>query len=133
MGRGACRASTQSVAWKPTERRAFSKEPGMKINSRMCAFALTVGMAVTPIVPVVAQPTPIQDRDHDRDNDRNRDHDRDHDRNNNQWTNNKYYKMGLKDADNDRKHNRRDRHHRNFKHDDDRRAYEAGYNERWPH
>lgn len=100
----------------------------MKINSRMCAFALTVGMAVTPIVPVIAQPAPVQDRDHDRD-DHDRDHDRDH---NNQWANNKWYKMGLKDADDDHKHNRRDHHHRKFKRDEDRRAYEAGYNERWP-
>jgi len=104
----------------------------MKIHSRMCAFALTVGLAVTPAVPLLAQPAPVQDRDNDRDHDRDRDrdHDRDHDRN--RWSNNKFYKMGMKDADNDRKHNRRNHHHRNFKHDDDRRAYEAGYNERWP-
>lgn len=120
----------------------------MKMNRRFCAMALTFGMAATPIVPVFAQPisgiTGIQDRDHDRDDrdrdrdrdgdrdrDRDRDHDRDHDRDN-QWANNKYYKMGMKDADHDRRHNRRDRRHRNFKHDDDRRAYEAGYNATWP-
>lgn len=114
----------------------------MKLNKRMCAMALTFGMAATPIVPVIAQPiSGIQDRDHDRDNDRDRDkdrnhdrdrdHDRDHDRDN-QWANNKYYKMGMKDAENDHRHNRRDRRHRKFKQDDDRRAYEAGYNTTWP-
>jgi hypothetical protein len=107
----------------------------MKFNSRVCAFALTLGMAATPVLPLIAQPTPMQDRDrdNDRNRDNNRDHDRDHDRDrNNQWANNKYYKMGMKDADNDRKHNKRDRHHRKFKHDDDRQAYEAGYNQGWP-
>jgi hypothetical protein len=105
----------------------------MKFNSRLCAFALTLGMAAAPAMPLIAQPAPMQDRDRDRDNDRDRDrdHGRDHDRDN-RWANNKYYKQGLKDADDDRKHNQRNRHHRKFKHDDDRRAYEAGYNERWP-
>jgi hypothetical protein len=99
----------------------------MKLNSRLCAMALTMGMAAAPVLPLVAQPLAVmQDRD-DRNRDRDRDHDQDHDRNN-QWANNKYYRMGQKDADNDRRHSRHGKHNRKFKHDDDRRAYEAGYN-----
>jgi hypothetical protein len=112
----------------------------MKVNARLCAVALTLGMAAAPVLPVLAQPiASMQDRDdqnrHDQDRDRGyQDHDRNDqnrdrdDRNNNQWANNKYYKMGEKDADNDRRHNRHGKHNHKFKHDDDRRAYEAGYN-----
>ena len=105
----------------------------MKFTKRICAFALTLGMAATPVVPLLAQPAAgIQDRDRDRDQDRDRDRDRDHDRDN-RWANNKHYRQGMKDADHDRKHNRRREHNRKFKHDDDRQAYEAGYNARWGH
>jgi hypothetical protein len=100
-------------------------------KSRVFAVALTLGMAAAPVLPVIAQPAPtMQDRDQDRNRDRDRDRDNrgrnDNDRNN-QWANNKYYKMGEKDADNDRRHNRQGKHNRKFKNDDDRRAYEAGY------
>ena len=92
----------------------------MRFKSRVCALALAMGMSVVPAIPALARPIPDMqghdDQHHDRD-DRN-----------DQWGHNKYYKMGMKDGEKDRHHNRRDEHHRRFKHDDDRRAYEAGYN-----
>ena len=72
----------------------------------------------------------------DNDRDRNRttgDNDRDrnraYDNGNQQWVNTKAYKQGLKDGDHDRSKNKSEnlnRHH--WKNDQDRQAYEAGYN-----
>lgn len=108
----------------------------MKWNRQFCVVALTLGMATVPVLQLRAQPRPVmqdrddQNRDQNRDwnrNDQGRDRD-DHDRQDNQWSNNRYYQMGQRDADDDHRNNRRGRHDHNFNNDEDRRAYEAGYN-----
>ncbi len=44
------------------------------------------------------------------------------------YTSSKFYKLGYQDGRHDRDMNSRRDHNRNFKNEDDRRAYEAGYN-----
>jgi hypothetical protein len=52
----------------------------------------------------------------------------DHD---NRYANNQYYRMGQTDAERDQRQNKHKKHNHNFKNDDDRQAYESGYNGRW--
>jgi hypothetical protein len=71
------------------------------------------------------------DRDRGRDTDRDRagDRDRDRDNVNQQWVNTKAYQQGLKDGEHDRAKNKGERaDRRHWKNDQDRQAYEAGYN-----
>jgi hypothetical protein len=65
-------------------------------------------------------------RDDDGNNDRDKGHDRDDDRN---WQNSAAYQDGLKFGRKDGEHNKRNHSdHKRWKSDNDRRAYDAGYN-----
>jgi hypothetical protein len=65
-------------------------------------------------------------RDNDGDNDRDKGHDRDDDRN---WQNSAAYQDGVKFGRQDAEHHKNNHsQHKRWKSDDDRRAYEAGYN-----
>jgi hypothetical protein len=107
----------------------------MALNLKKHAVTLVLGVALVAPATALNSFHP-QDRDQDR-QEQNRDQDRDHDQNrtdrdrrgDQDYTNSKYYKQGVKDGDHDRdKHRSRNSHHKRFKNDDDRRAYEAGYN-----
>jgi hypothetical protein len=77
-----------------------------------------------------------QDRDRDQNNSGDQNWNRDHDNDRDQsrvsgeqdYTNSKYYKMGEQDGRQDRDKNEHRDHKRKFKNDNDRRAYEQGYN-----
>ncbi len=77
-----------------------------------------------------------QDQDRVRRDDQYPERDRDRDRASNtgaygdqRWINSKAYKQGLKDGEHDRSKNKSQHaHERRWKNDQDRQAYEAGYN-----
>lgn len=63
------------------------------------------------------------------------DHDNHYQNRNDQhdWSNNSFYKMGQREAEQDRKHNKQRKHKHHYKNDQDRQAYEAGYQNSWGH
>ena len=79
----------------------------------VAAIALGIGMAGGG-ARAIASPAPQEHHDdmehHDQD-----------------YSNNKYYQMGMQDGRNDQMHNRDHYKKRHFKKDDDHNAYEAGY------
>jgi polynucleotide 5'-kinase involved in rRNA processing len=61
-----------------------------------------------------------------QDDSRDRSHEQAHDQD---YSKNKNYQQGMRDGRDDRAHNRDHSKKRHFKKDDDRRAYESGYDE----
>jgi hypothetical protein len=47
------------------------------------------------------------------------------------WSNNSNYQMGAREGSKDHKSNQRKTHNHKFDNDDDRRAYQAGYDSAW--
>ena len=89
----------------------------MRMNFKRCAWlvALTLGMGMAgSAVRVAASPT-AQDRQ-----DRQDQHDQDYSKNRN-------YQQGMRDGRDDNAHRRDHSKKRKFKKDDDRKAYESGY------
>ena len=82
------------------------------------AFAAALGAGLSLVVPPTAL---AQDQDrHDQQAQEHRD-----------WSGNRYYQMGTREGDKDHASNHRRTHRHKFKNDDDRQAYQAGYESRW--
>jgi len=88
----------------------------IRINSTQCIWVLAVVLCVGATGGTVlsaASPAP-QDQTHDQA------HDQD-------YSKNKNYQVGMHDGKDDKAHNRDHSRNRKFKHDDDQKAYETGY------
>lgn len=59
------------------------------------------------------------------------DHDNHYQNNQHDWSNNSYYKMGQREAAQDRTHHKQRKHKHHYKNDEDRQAYESGYQNSW--
>jgi hypothetical protein len=82
-----------------------------------CAAALGAGLSL--LIP----PTALsQDQDH---------HDHQSQDQHRDWSTNRYYQMGTHEGTKDHYKNHRKTHHHKFTNDDDRRAYQAGYENVW--
>jgi hypothetical protein len=85
----------------------------LRMNLKQCAWivAMTLCLGITGgAARVAASPSPQEQHDQD-------------------YSKNKNYKTGMRDGHDDIAHNRDHSKKRKFKKDDDRRAYEAGYQE----
>jgi hypothetical protein len=82
----------------------------MRMNLKRCVWivAMTLGMGITGTVRSIASP-PSQEQ-HDQD-----------------YSKNKNYQVGLRDGKDDQVHNKDHSRKRKFKKDEDRKAYESGY------
>src|SRR6185369_776863 len=65
--------------------------------------------------------------EHGRGHNKDRDHGHDNDRNDNAYNNNARYQQGMNEGQNDRQQNRPRRYRFNSRNDQDRQAYQAGY------
>ncbi len=94
----------------------------MKKVWRSIAFGAVLAVAGTAVPSLTAMPfAGVQDQ--------GRDHDRDHDQA--QYANNPYYQMGTREGSKDHDKNKRKKHHHKYKNDQDRQAYEQGYEQSW--
>jgi len=85
----------------------------MKINLRNWVLAAALGVAITgSAVQAIAAPL-FQERDQQQ-------HEQD-------YSKNKVYQQGVREGKDDSAHNRDHSKKRHFKKDEDRKAYEAGY------
>jgi hypothetical protein len=92
---------------------------------QLISLAMVVGLALGNSALVSAQDQRPERGHRNDDGDRDRDHDRD-DRN---WQNSAAYQDGLKFGRQDAEHHKNNhQQHKRWKSDNDRRAYEAGYN-----
>ena len=114
------------------------------MNVALRSLALGTALAIgSTALPALAAPVPAahQDRDNmhqdqDRDNMRqdrdNMRQDRDNMRHDeSQYQNNRYYQMGAREGEHDYGRHKRMDHHRKFRSDDDRQAYQSGYEHSW--
>ena len=92
----------------------------MKRALRTLAIGTALAIGATTL-PALAAPAPAgrQDRDNMRHGD------------DAQYQNNRYYQMGSREGQRDYARNRRMDHRHRFHHDEDRQAYEAGYQRSW--
>jgi hypothetical protein len=92
----------------------------MKVALRSFAIATALAIGATAL-PVLAarMPTGHQDRDNARHDD------------NTQYQNSRYYQMGTREGQQDYSRNKRMDHRHRFNKDEDRQAYEAGYQQAW--
>lgn len=82
------------------------------------AYAAVLGAGLSLLVPPAAL---AQDPDHhDQQFQEHRD-----------WSSNRYYQMGSREGDRDHTRNHRRSHRHKFRSEDDRQAYQAGYESRW--
>jgi hypothetical protein len=84
---------------------------GIRMNLKQCVWivAMTLGIGITGgTVRVAASPSPQEQHDQD-------------------YSKNKNYQVGMRDGRNDSARNRDHYKKRNFKKDDDKKAYESGY------
>src|ERR1700676_5109059 len=82
-----------------------------RLNLKQCVWivVMTMGIGVTGgTVRVAASPLPQEQHDQD-------------------YSKNKNYQVGMRDGRDDQAHNRDHSKKRNFKKDDDKKAYESGY------
>jgi hypothetical protein len=84
---------------------------GVRMNLKQCVWIVAMGLCIGitgGAVRVAASPSPQEQHDQD-------------------YSKNKNYKTGMRDGRDDIAHNRDHSKKRKFKKDDDRKAYEAGY------
>lgn len=90
----------------------------LKIYARLAVFAVCA--TSFSMVPALAS---VSAQDHDS-HYQNQNNQRD-------WSNNSYYKVGQREAEQDRKHHKQRKHNHHYKNDEDRQAYESGYQNSW--
>src|SRR5206468_1328122 len=116
-----------ALSFSPLRRvfRQFGAEEMMKfLRLLLISVALIAGNSVLSFAQ--GQRPERGHRDNDGDKDRDGNHDRDDNRN---WQNSAAYQDGLKFGRKDGEHNKRNHSdHKRWKSDNDRRAYDAGYN-----
>ncbi len=103
------------------------------------AHAAILGAGLSLLIPPCAvaqdqdrhdQQSQDQDRHHQQSQDQDRHDQRSQDQNRN-LSNNQYYQMGMREGANDHHSNRRKTHRHKFRSDEDRQAYQAGYDNAW--
>jgi hypothetical protein len=80
----------------------------MNLKQSVWIAALSLGMCITGTVGIMASPPPQEQHEQD-------------------YSKNKNYQVGLRDGKDDQAHNKDHSRKRKFKKDDDRKAYESGY------
>jgi len=101
----------------------------MRINLRQGFWILALTVLFTTFgVPTLARAQSQEGMEHGRGHDKDRDHGHDNDRDdNNGYNNNARYQQGLNEGQNDRQRYHARRYRFNSNNDQDRRAYQAGY------
>ena len=82
----------------------------VRMNLRQCAWVLAVMLGTGATVGTARAAAPQSSEDHAQD-----------------YSKNKNYQLGVRDGKDDKTHNRDHFKKRNFKKDEDQRAYESGY------
>ena len=88
-----------------------------------CGAVFAVAASTVPSLALTSGFAGVQDQNHDQMQHQDQEH-RD-------YSNNKYYNQGNKEGHNDYKHKTRKTHKHKFANDEDRRAYESGYQQGW--
>jgi hypothetical protein len=91
------------------------------------AHAAALGAGLSLLIPTGAM---AQDH-HDQQSQDQDDHGQQSQDQHRDWSNNRNYQMGTREGAKDHKSNRRKTHRHKFDNDDDRRAYQAGYDTAW--
>jgi hypothetical protein len=98
-----------------------------RIKKIAYAAALSAGLSLLIPTGAIAQDQDHHDQqsqDQDHHGQQSQDQHRD-------WSNNRNYQLGTRDGAKDHKSNQRKTHHHKLDNDDDRRAYQAGYDSAW--
>ena len=82
----------------------------VRMNLRQCAWVLALMLGTSVTVGTARAAAPQSSADHAQD-----------------YSKNKNYQLGVRDGKDDKTHNRDHFKKRNFKKDEDQRAYESGY------